>query len=129
MIESYRKKLLLIEDDPAMVEIIRTNLEITNFEVANTSTTLEEAEKHIAQLNFTSVDVVLLDDNIEGIHVTERFARVIRESDINKEVTIIGISNNSNIYDENSGIDGYLDKCEVWIPGRIQSIIDARKII
>lgn len=128
MTETAKRTVLIVEDNEDFLGLMEFNFEArTDIHIVDFLTTLPQAEAAIKEIQPGRVDVVLLDDKIQGTSVTGILAEQIRLRD--SQVTIIGTSSNPNIYNENSGIDGYLDKCAVWIPGRIESIIDARKRI
>ena len=72
----HRTRLLLVEDDPAMVELLRWTFEKEDFQVAAT----DSGEEALLLAHERSPDIVLLDWMIEelaGIEVCRRLRNAI----------------------------------------------------
>src|SRR3569833_2259058 len=77
----HRTRLLLVEDDPAMVELLRWTFEREDFEV----TTTASGEEALLLANERMTDIVLLDWMIEelaGIEVCRRLRRMPETANI-----------------------------------------------
>ncbi len=104
-----KTKLLLVEDDNPLVELIRYNFEREEYHVINTS----DGEEAILLARETLPDIIILDwmiENLSGIEV----CRQLRRSDETKHIPIIMLSARSEEDDKIRGLeigaDDYLTK-------------------
>ncbi len=104
-----KTKLLLVEDDNPLVELIRYNFEREEYHVINTS----DGEEAILLAKETLPDIIILDwmiENLSGIEV----CRQLRRSDETKHIPIIMLSARSEEDDKIRGLeigaDDYLTK-------------------
>ncbi len=104
-----KTKLLLVEDDNALVELIRYNFEREDYHVRNTC----DGEEAILLAKETLPDIIILDwmiENLSGIEV----CRQLRRSDETKHIPIIMLSARSEEDDKIRGLeigaDDYLTK-------------------
>lgn len=104
-----KTKLLLVEDDNPLVELIRYNFEREDYRVSNTS----DGEEAILLAKETLPDIIILDwmiENMSGIEV----CRQLRRSDETKHIPIIMLSARSEEDDKIRGLeigaDDYLTK-------------------
>ncbi len=104
-----KTKLLLVEDDAPLVELIRYNFEREDYSVTNTS----DGEEAILLAKETLPDIIILDwmiENLSGIEV----CRQLRRSNETKHIPIIMLSARSEEDDKIRGLeigaDDYLTK-------------------
>lgn len=104
-----KTKLLLVEDDNPLVELIRYNFEREEYHVTNTS----DGEEAILLAKETLPDIIILDwmiENLSGIEV----CRQLRRNDETKHIPIIMLSARSEEDDKIRGLeigaDDYLTK-------------------
>jgi len=104
-----KKKLLLVEDDNALVELIRYNFEREEYEVSHTS----DGEEAILLAKETLPDIILLDwmiENLSGIEV----CRQLRRNDETSHIPIIMLTARGEEDDKVRGLeigaDDYLTK-------------------
>ena len=80
-------KVLVIEDEPDMVDIMRVNLEQAGYDVVSTRDGLEGYEA----LESSGADAIVLDLNLPNMSGF-RFARLVRRDDRWKRVPIIVVT-------------------------------------
>lgn len=86
--DKKKKKILLVEDDPFLVDIYTTKLKESGFFVESVS----DGEMVIEKLNAINPDLVLLDIVLPKIDGWE-LLRMIRSDEKNKNLKIIILSN------------------------------------
>lgn len=104
-----KPKILVVEDDQGLVELVRYNLEAEGFDVISTS----DGEEALLLAEYEQPDLVLLDwmiDNISGIEVCRR----LRRSESNAELPIIMLTARGEESDRvrglETGADDYIVK-------------------
>jgi two-component system response regulator RpaA len=102
-------KILIIDDDPAILELVSVNLDMAGYEVCRAS----DGIKGQAMAMQLLPDLVILDlmlPNVDGFTVCQR----LRRNERTAEVPILMLTALSNIKDKiegfNSGADDYLTK-------------------
>ncbi|MEM9007597.1 MAG: response regulator, partial [Cyanobacteria bacterium P01_F01_bin.86] len=103
------RKVVCIDDSPAMLETIQGYLGTQNFEVA----TIENPMESMSALFSMKPDLILMDVSMPGIN-GNRLCEILRRGDLFKEIPIIMISSNASVLDkaksESSGATDYLTK-------------------
>lgn len=103
------RRILVVEDNPRNLKLVRDVLTHYGFEVAE-ATTGEEGVRLAAQF---APDLVLMDLQLPGIDGTEAL-RQIRESESTRSVPVVAVTAFAMDDDREralaSGFDGYLEK-------------------
>ncbi len=103
-------KVLIVEDDPNLIEIISYTIEITGNQVAGVATSLEEAMDFVPQLKAQNIRVVTLDqkltDDPRNPYDGQIILTAIRQDA--PDVKIIGFSGQKF-----SGVDVFVKKPEI----------------
>lgn len=99
------KKILIVDDEPGIREIIRMNLELAGYECLEA----EDGDKAIELLENNMIDIVLLDIMLpkkDGYQVSEEF--------INRKIPVIFLTAKENTLDKVKGLklgaDDYITK-------------------
>lgn len=104
-----RKKIVCIDDSPAMLETIEAYLGAEGFEVA----TVENPMESLSTMFSMKPDLILMDVSMPGINGNS-LCQILKRSSVFKEVPIIMVSGNTGALDktksEASGAAGYLTK-------------------
>ena len=104
-----RKKIVCIDDSPAMLDTIERYLGAENFEVI----TVENPMESLTALFGMKPDLILMDVSMPGIN-GNRLCQILRRSAIFKEMPIIMVSGNTGALDkakaQASGATDYLTK-------------------
>lgn len=104
-----RKKIICIDDSPAMLDTIERYLGAENFEVI----TVENPMESLTALFGMKPDLILMDVSMPGIN-GNRLCQILRRSAIFKEMPIIMVSGNTGALDkakaQASGATDYLTK-------------------
>lgn len=102
-----RAKILIIDDDPAIGEMLKTLLEFSNYEATVSDNPLQ-AKEMILKLN---PDIVILDVRLSGVDGTEVCADLKRDDKIT-DVPILMMSalTGADKTCRNAGADGFIAK-------------------
>jgi two-component system, OmpR family, phosphate regulon response regulator PhoB len=96
--------ILVVEDEPAIQELLRLNLEDAGFTVH----TVADAESAQAQINAALPDLILLDWMLPG-QSGLAFARTLRSDARTRELPIIMVTARSDEADRISGLEAWVD--------------------
>ncbi|TMG94535.1 MAG: phosphate regulon transcriptional regulatory protein PhoB [Betaproteobacteria bacterium] len=96
--------ILVVEDEPAIQELLRLNLEDAGFTVH----TVADAESAQAQINAALPDLILLDWMLPG-QSGLAFARILRGDARTRELPIIMVTARSDEADRISGLEAWVD--------------------
>jgi DNA-binding response OmpR family regulator len=99
--QASRPRVLIVEDDPALRMLMRVNLEIEGFEVAE-SATAEEAD---AAVRAQRPDVVLLDVHLGGQNTHSLRARLRAD-----EIPVAIVTGSVDVDEYRESADGVLAK-------------------
>ena len=113
------KKILIIEDEPALLKAIKAKLELNNFEVSAV-TTVDEA--HDA-LKTKKPDLIWLDHYLPRKNGLEFFAE-IKHREETKDIPVFLVSNSADVSDLYSYINMGVDKYYVKMNSSLDEIID-----
>ena len=106
---SKRRKIVCIDDSPAMLETIEGYLGSEGFDVATVDNPMESLSTMFAM----KPDLILMDVSMPGIN-GNRLCQILKRSSVFKAVPIIMVSGNTGALDkaksESSGAAGYLTK-------------------
>ncbi len=99
-------KILIADDDPAIVDVLRLMLELEGYEVTHTYT-----GDILLNLIDQVPDLILLDINLGG-HDGRELCRALKNADETKAIPVLMISANYNIGSsaKNSGADDFVPK-------------------
>ena len=104
-----KKKILVVDDDPMMCEMLNTSLEFKGFEVS----TAENGKEGLESIAFSRPDLVLLDINMPIMDGFE-FLSIFRTNDKFSSIPVIVLSANDDSDDIikalEMGADNYLTK-------------------
>ena len=104
-----RNRILVIEDNPKNMKLVRDVLEYSGFEVLEATS----GEDGVRLAGETSVDLVLMDLQLPGIDGTEAL-RQIRTGAQNQDVPVVAVTASAMSDDRAraiaSGFDGYVEK-------------------
>jgi len=104
-----RNKILVIEDNPKNMKLVRDILEYSGFEVLEATT----GEDGVELAGATPVDLVLMDLQLPGITGTEAL-QLIRSGTRNRDVPVVAVTASAMTDDKArtlaSGFDGYVEK-------------------
>ena len=117
-----RSRILIVEDDPALIELLRYNLEAEGFDTA----IVEDGDEAMAAVEDEQPDLVILDwmlPNVSGIEI----CRQIRQDPANKKLPVIMLTARTEEPDRvrglKTGADDYVTK--PFSPGELMARIDA----
>jgi len=105
--EGERKKILIVDDTPTNLEMLRAFLEPIGFDLD----TAENANDLIAIMERNPPDLVLMDLLMPGVDGHEAL-RLIRENEMLRETTIIGVS--AAVADK-SNVDAFAADCNGFL--------------
>ncbi len=102
-------KVLVVEDNPDILELVAYNLESQGFEVVRTAT----GENALAQIKAKKIDLVVLDLMLPGINGLD-VCRKIKQSEATRHIPVILLTAKSEDVDVISGLeigaDDYITK-------------------
>lgn len=101
------KKILIVDDDPGIGEMLKTLLEFNGFE----ATHIEQPDEIELMVSNNSIDLVLLDMLISGVDGTEVCAN-LRQNEKTAGIPILMMSalHEAGIKCKNSGADDFIAK-------------------
>jgi len=99
-----KPRLLIVEDEPALVELLRYNLEQSGFEVDST----DNGERALTVIGETPPDLVLLDWMLPGLSGIELCRRLRRQPDT-RNLPIVMLTARSEEHDRVRGLDAGAD--------------------
>jgi two-component system, OmpR family, phosphate regulon response regulator PhoB len=122
MSDSRKVSVLVVEDDPALVELLRYNLESENFAVI----VAEDGEEGLAALDENDPDIVVLDWMLPKVSGVE-FCRHVRKQGKDRALPIIMLTARGEEADKVLGLDSGADDYMVkpFSPGELISRIKA----
>lgn len=94
------KKILIIEDDESIAELIEFNVQKNGYKTAKT----DSAERALKMLQKEQFDLILLDLMLTGMEGTE-FCKIFRRDSSQKQIPIIMLTARSEDADIVSGLD------------------------
>lgn len=105
--ESTTGKILIIDDDPGIGEMLKTLLEFDSYEVRVLDKPLQASEK----IQAFKPDLVILDVRLSGVDGTE-VCRKLKQEESTRDVPIIMMSALSGAAEicENAGANGFISK-------------------
>ena len=100
------KKILVVDDDPAILEVIKIILEDNNYEVETS-----ENGNFVENFNGINPDLILLDVLLSGEDGRD-IARALKSQKNTREIPIVMISAHPNAYEGSlkSGADDFISK-------------------
>jgi len=99
-----KPRLLIVEDEPALVELLRYNLEQSGFEVDST----DNGERALTVIGETPPDLVLLDWMLPGLSGIELCRRLRRQPDT-RNLPIVMLTARGEEHDRVRGLDAGAD--------------------
>ena len=119
---SDNSRILIVEDDPALIELLQYNLESKGFDAA----IIEDGDNAMAALDYEEPDLVILDwmlPNISGIEI----CRQIRQSPVHKNMPVIMLTARAEEVDRVRGLEIGADDYVVkpFSPKELMARIDA----
>lgn len=122
MIDDQQLSVLIVEDDPALVELLRYNLSAASYQVA----TVEDGDEAMAALEDELPDLIILDwmlPNVSGIEL----CRQIRQNPAYKRLPVIMLTARGEEGDKvrglKTGADDYIVK--PFLPSELLARIEA----
>ncbi|MDD9878787.1 MAG: phosphate regulon transcriptional regulator PhoB [Magnetovibrio sp.] len=122
MMDGARPRILIVEDDPALVELLRYNLDTAGYEAS----VVEDGDEAMAAVHDEEPDLVILDwmlPNVSGIEL----CRQLRQSTSHRKLPIIMLTARSEEGDRvrglKTGADDYIVK--PFLPSELLARIEA----